>query len=161
MLGLLMVAPVIADCPLPNPADCVYVDDDCVNDPGTGAQADPFCRIQDSYDSVVASTTPANPATILIRAGVYQECVNASSTFDWDVTLNDDRPVHFARVLRPPSTNRLDAPSVVSFVTWMRVSTNRGCSCCPSEACGGMLTFAAQAACTRRLHSTVVPSPRL
>jgi hypothetical protein len=88
------VAPVVADCPLADPADCVYVDDDCVADPGTGTQADPFCRIQDAYDSVVLTTTPAMPATILVQAGTYQECVDAASTFDPDVTLNDDRPVH-------------------------------------------------------------------
>ena len=100
ILSALAVAALIggaadAACPLADPADCVYVDDNCVSVPGAGTQADPFCTIQDAYNSVVATTTPADPATILVLPGTYAECVTASSTFDPDPAVNDDRPAHF------------------------------------------------------------------
>lgn len=89
----LAILPAAADCPLANPADCIYVDDDCTA-PGTGTELDPFCTIQSAYDSVVATTTPADPATILVRAGTYNECVDLATTFDFDPAFNEDRPVH-------------------------------------------------------------------
>ena len=79
----LVVMPAAADCPLANPADCIYVDDNCVTNPGTGTDLDPFCTIQSAYDSVVGTTTPADPATILVRAGAYNEFVDSATTFDF------------------------------------------------------------------------------
>ncbi len=115
-IGLAMLwamAPAAAVCPLADPADCVYVDDDCVTNPGSGAANDPFCRIQDAYDFVVSTTTPAGdsdclatpgagtpskpfcPATILVRPGIYNECIDAATTFEVDPAFNDDRPAQF------------------------------------------------------------------
>ena len=92
ILGL-AVAPAGAACPLPNAADCIYVDDDCPTPPGTGAELDPFCTIQDAYD---AFATPGSLITILVMPGTYAECVVAG---DFDSTGNlslayMDKPVH-------------------------------------------------------------------
>jgi len=90
----LALAPAAADCPLANPADCIYVDDDCAA-PGSGTQLDPFCSLQDAFDlAVVLGTAWDDIQTILVGPGLYQECVIASG-FDPDPAFNEDWPVHF------------------------------------------------------------------
>jgi hypothetical protein len=77
----LAAVPALADCPLADPADCIYVDDDNCPGPGTGAQGDPFCSIQDAYDyAVTLGTSPGAVETILVMPGTYNECVAALGT---------------------------------------------------------------------------------
>jgi hypothetical protein len=75
-----------ADCPLPNPASCIYVDDNC-NPPSDGTAADPFCTIQEAYDAATAGKT------ILVKAGNYNECVFASGFIAPGDPLNVDKGV--------------------------------------------------------------------
>jgi len=126
--------PALAVCPLADPADCVYVDDNCVSNPGSGTEPDPFCTIVDAYDSVVTTTTPLNPATILVMPGTYSECPDLALTFDFDSDFNDDRPVHLVAdawlTAGSPVPNLADASA---FETVALMTTISGLGVCDSD----------------------------
>ena len=81
---LLTAGPAFAACPLADPADCIYVDDNCLDPPfgGFGPQEDPFCQITDAYIEARTNTSPENPAHILVMPGTYSECVLAADGFE-------------------------------------------------------------------------------
>jgi hypothetical protein len=82
---LLGTLPLLAVCPLTDPADCIYVDGDdgaCLSlgSGGTGSQTVPFCTIQDGYDHAVAlGTSPTDIKTVLVLPATYNECVVAAA----------------------------------------------------------------------------------
>ena len=137
LLACIATLPALAVCPLGDPADCVYVDDNCVSDPGTGTELDPFCTIVDAYGSVVATTTPLDPATILVMPGTYSECPDLALTFDFDSDFNDDRPAHLVAdawlVAGSPVPNLAD-PS--AFETVALMTTISGLGVCDSDIVG-------------------------
>jgi hypothetical protein len=144
-IGSLAVAPAVADCPLVDPADCTYVDDDCVADPGTGTETDPFCRIQDAYDAVFAVTSPAAPVTILVREGTYPECVIASG-FDPDLLFNEDRPVRVVAdawllagqpAPNPADTQPFEDVAMLTMITGLGTCDGVGNTRGPAIAIGG------------------------
>jgi hypothetical protein len=131
----LAIMPAAADCPLADPADRIYVDDDCVTNPGTGTELDPFCAIQSAYDSVVGTTSPVYPATILVRAGTYNECVDAATTFDFDPAFNEDRPVHLvADEWLNAGAPHPDPADPSSFETVAQMTTISGLGVCDGVA---------------------------
>jgi len=109
-----------ADCPLPNPADCIYVDDDSCPT-GTGTSADPFCSITEAY----LAATPG--ATILVRAGTYNECVFASGFISPGNPSNLDKPV--ALIADEWEKNPL-APADAGFDALAALTTITGAGIC-------------------------------
>jgi len=79
-----VAAVATADCPLPDPTDCIYVDGDdpgCLplGSGGNGTESVPFCSIQDGYDHAVAlGTSPTDIKTVLVLPATYNECVVAA-----------------------------------------------------------------------------------
>ena len=143
MIFGLAVVPAGADCPLGDPADCIYVD---ANDPncedlpdGEGTELVPFCTIQFAYDD---KATPGALITILVMPGVYNECL-VLGDFDLEGDLIPfpayfDTPVHLiADAWLEAGMPAPDPADTLAFVKVVSDTTITGAGICDQNSIPG------------------------